>query len=132
MSEPDLALCVEAIEKAINYGKEIKELSEQIMWFRERRLKANAYSRVYKVPMNPKETKDDIRAKKSTNGFVEAVKAIADYCPLPEDMRKDLLDKYEDWRRDYWEVVALELLDSKEIESIPSTALEFLRDYEGR
>lgn len=105
MSEPDLALCVEAIRRAIVYGRGVKDYQK-----------------------HPRKV-DPAYARISVEGFEEAVKAIADNCPLPEDEKDKLLGKYRSWKESPWTTVAKFALSPSEIDIIPDTALEFLRDY---
>ena len=103
----DLGVCIEGIRRAIVYGRGILE-------YREHPRKVNkSYARI------------------STEGFVEALKAIADNCPLPDYKRKELLDEYRKLKTYNWESIADWVLTQSEITRLPDDALSFLRDYVG-
>jgi len=103
----DLAVCVEGIRRALVYGIGIEE-------YRERPRKVGSdYARI------------------STEGFVEAVRAIAENCPLPEWKKEDLLERYRRWKNSPWQTIAKYALTPAEISHIPDEALEYLRDYLG-
>ena len=103
----DLGVCVEAIRRAVVYGKGILEYRE-----------------------HPRKVRKDY-ARISTEGFLEAMRAIAENCPLPEYKRKHLLEEYRRLKTYSWESVAKYHLTESEIESVPSDALIKLRDYLG-
>jgi len=70
-------------------------------------------------------------ARISTEGFVEAIKAIAENCPLPNSKKKELLDEYRRLKTYDWESIADWVLTQSEITRLPDDALSFLRDYVG-
>jgi len=102
----DLGVCVEGIRRAIVYAQDILE-------FREHPRKA-----------------DTSRARIATEGFIEAIRAIAENCPLPEYKKKDFLMRYRTYKARNWREVP-RLLSEAEIFGIPEEALSSLEDYLG-
>lgn len=103
----NLGVCIEGIRRAIVYGKGILKYKE-----------------------HPRKV-DKVYARISTEGFLEAIRAIAENCPLPEYKRESLLEKYRNLKESPWQTVAEYGLTETEITSIPDEALRFLRDYIG-
>jgi len=103
----DLGVCVEGIRRAVVYGKGILEYKE-----------------------HPRKVRKDY-ARISTEGFLEAMKAIAENCPLPEYKREDLLEKYRRLKESPWQTIAEYGLTEAEITNLPSEALLYLRDHVG-
>lgn len=103
----DLGVCIEGIRRAIVYGKGILEYKK-----------------------HPRKVRRDY-ARISTEGFLEAMKAIAENCLLPEYKKESLLEKYRRLKESPWQTIAEFGLTEAEITSVPDEALMFLRDYVG-
>lgn len=103
----DLGVCIEAIRRAIVYGKGIIE-----------------YRR------HPRKT-DKSYARISTEGFVEAIRAIAENCPMDGWRKNYLLDRYRNLKESPWQTIAEYGLTEAEILNIPAESLIDVRTYLG-
>lgn len=96
----DLGVCLEAIRRAVVYGRDIINFKR-----------------------HPRKTGKDI-GRISTEGFVEAIRAMAENCPISEDRKEYLLQRYRDLKTSPWETVAEYALSESEIISIPVNTLQ--------
>jgi|GEM_PF-5818649 len=108
----DLGVCMEALRRAFVYGMDILEYRE--------------HPRVFARRIGGKE-----RARIATEGFLEAIRAIAENCPLEEHTRRKLLGTYRSAKESPWETVARYVLSEYSIKSAINDALEDLRKYFG-
>lgn len=102
-SNADLGICIEGIRRAIVYGRDL-----------------------LKYRQHPRKIGKST-GRIATEGFVEALRAIAENCPLPEYKREDYLEKYRRLKESPWETIAQFGLSEGEIWSIIDTALDSLK-----
>jgi len=103
----NLGVCIEGIRRALVYGRDMLEYKE-----------------------HPRSIRKE-RTKIATEGFLEAIRAIAENCPLPKYRKEDLLEKYERLKESPWQTVAEYGFTEAEVYSTISDVLIYLRDYLG-
>ena len=108
----DLGVCLEAVRRALVYGRDMLEYRKHPKLFK---------SKVGGIG----------RARIATEGFIEALRAIVENCPLDDYEKGRLQRMYENLKETNWETVARYSLSDDEVYSVISNALESLRDYFG-
>jgi len=107
MAEINLGVCLEGIRRAIVYGERLLE-----------------YKR------HPRKVGKGI-GRTSAEGYLKALKAIADNCPISETLRETLIEKYENYKDSPWESFVEFGIFPDEVFRYPVNALWDMEKYYG-